>query len=646
MCGIAGFLDQAMGAEQAGRVVQAMADRLRHRGPDDGSGWVDAAAGVALGHRRLSIVDLSPEGRQPMASACGRYLVAFNGEIYNHSELRGRLEQEGVAPAWRGHSDTEVLLASVAHWGLRGALERSVGMFAVALWDREERTLWLARDRLGEKPLYFARLGERLLFGSELKALVPHPAWRGEIDRAGLALQMRHGYIPAPQSIYKDVSKLPQGHLLRVSRDSRGRLVLLQEQYWSALQVALDGQSSPLGGSRTAAVDELERLISQAVSLQMVADVPVGAFLSGGVDSSTVVALMQAQSTRPVRTFSIGFSERAYDEAEHARAVAQHLGTEHTELYVTPHEAMALIPRLPDLYDEPFGDASQIPTCLVAELARRDVTVALSGDGGDELFYGYRRFSDARRFARLWVLPAPLRKLAAAALRPTARVIGRWDRNGGSRRPAEQLAKAARLLGAATPRALYLDLLSHWKADEPVVLGSGPLAAPFMAQERGPEDFDRWMMHLDLVTFLADDVLTKVDRASMAVSLEARVPLLDHRVVEFAARVPLAWNTFDGRGKALLRQVLYRHVPAPLIDRPKMGFEVPVGQWLRGELRDWAEALLDERRLREEGFFDPAWVCRRWNEHQTRVRNWQHCLWDVLMFQAWHSAQASAGESR
>ncbi len=668
MCGIAGFIDTPCDKAEAElrATVLGMADALRHRGPDDGGAWVDAAAGVALGHRRLAVIDLSPEGRQPMPSACGRYVIVFNGEIYNFADLRRELA--GLGHRFRGHSDTEVMLAAISRWGVEPAVERFNGMFAFALWDRRERRLVLARDRLGEKPLYYGWTGGVFLFGSELKALRAHPAFRGEVDRDALALYLRHNYIPTPYAIYKGVFKLPPGTMLTVDPRNAGA-VPEPKPYWSARAAAERGVAEPYPWSEAEAADELDGRLREAVRLRMVADVPLGAFLSGGIDSSTVVALMQAQSGRPVKTFSIGFREAGYDEAEHARAVARHLGTDHTELYVTPEEAMAVIPRLPALYDEPFSDSSQIPTFLVSELARRHVTVSLSGDGGDELFGGYGRYLLCRDlWRRIGWLPAAGRRAVAAALaavagwmpavgprgaaprvpdgaRPAPRVpdgafvrpdrlLSRYGRPG---RVGDKLRKLAEVLAADSPEALYRRLVSHWKAPDRVVPGAVEPPTALTDRRRWadvPELVAR-LMYLDTISYLPDDILVKVDRASMGVSLEARVPLLDHRLVEFAWRLPLAMKIRDGQGKWLLRQVLYRYVPKELVDRPKMGFGVPIGAWLRGPLRDWAESLLDERRLRQEGYFDPRPIREKWMEHLSGKHDWQYYLWDILMFQAW-----------
>jgi asparagine synthase (glutamine-hydrolysing) len=654
MCGITGYLSAPATAagDELACVVRKMSDRIRHRGPDDSGEWVDAEAGLALGFRRLSIIDLSDEGHQPMQSATGRFVIIFNGEIYNYGDLRRDLERAGGAPTWRGHSDTEVMLASFEQWGVRGALERFNGMFAFALWDRRDRTLYLSRDRLGEKPLYYGWMGSTFLFGSELKTLRAHPAWRGEIDRGALALYMRHNYVPAPYSIYKDVAKLAAGGLLTLpwGNGASGRAPSV-ERYWSARDVAEAAAASPFGGTESEALGELDALLRDAVSIRMHADVPLGAFLSGGVDSSAIVALMQAQSSRPVRTFSIGNTVDAYNEAPYAKAVAAHLGTDHTELYVTPEEARAVIPKLPAMYDEPFADSSQIPTYLVSALARQHVTVSLSGDGGDELFGGYNRYFWGRKIWRSvgWV-PRTLRAAVASGLRAVP--PRGWDALAGrvaplmpasfpARRVGDNAHKLAGILAVKDPIEMYRGLVTHWEDPAAVVTAGAEPSTALTDQNQWPRtgNFTRHMMALDLVTYLPDDILVKVDRASMAVSLEARVPFLDHRVVEFASRLPLSMKIRGSTGKLLLRQLLFRYVPQSLIDRPKMGFGVPVDSWLRGPLREWAESLLDTQRLRRDGFIADAPVRERWEQHLSGRSNWSYLLWDVLMFQAWLDEQ-------
>lgn len=650
MCGIAGYYaPRRRGGPAARAVIERMTECLAHRGPDDAGYFEDEGADVALGHRRLSIVELSPEGHQPMHSAAARYVIVFNGEIYNYRELARELA--GLGARFRGHSDTEVMLHAIERWGLEVAVRRFVGIFAFALWDRRDRTLALVRDHLGVKPLYYGWVGETLVFGSELKALVRFPGFDASIDRSALTLLLRHNCVPAPYTIYHGVRKLVPGTIVLIGPgDAPG--AERGSTYWSARAVALAGLASPLACDADDARDALERTLSEAIGLQMVADVPVGAFLSGGVDSSVVVALMQAQSARPVRTFTIGFAERGYDEAADARRVAQHLGTDHTELRVSADAARDVIPMLPSMYDEPFADSSQIPTFLVSRLARQSVTVALSGDGGDELFAGYNRHVWGPRLARrLRGVPAPVRRAIGRAL--AAVPAERWDRYAratprltalgvGRENVGQKIHKLAEVVGADQPAALYRALTSHWKRPTDVVLGSAEPATLLTRESewlaRG--DFTEQMLYLDLVTYLPDDVLVKVDRASMAVGLEARVPLLDHRVVEFAWRLPLELKLRNGVGKHVLREVLYRHVPRELVDRPKAGFGIPLAAWLRGPLRGWAEDLLAADRLRREGFFDVDAVRRRWSEHLGGTREWEHHLWDVLMFQAWLESRA------
>jgi len=647
MCGLVGYLGGGVMDGVAGHeaLLRRMGVAIAHRGPDDSGTWCDPAQEIGLGHRRLSIVDLSAAGHQPMTSPSGRFVLVFNGEIYNHLDLRRELG--GLA--WRGHSDTETLLAGFDAWGVAETVRRAVGMFAFAAWDRETATLTLGRDRLGEKPLYYGWQGDAFLFASELKALRPHPAFVGRIDRGALSLLLRHNCIPAPYSIFQGISKLPPGSLLTVSLAQREPRMW---SFWSGAEVAESGVERPFSGDPGEAVDELERLLKDAVGRQMMADVPLGAFLSGGVDSSTVVALMQAQSDRRVRTFTIGFHEKGYNEAEHAKAVARHLGTDHTELYLTAEEALAVVPDLAGLYDEPFADSSQIPTFLVSRLARQHVTVALSGDAGDELFGGYNRYQlTARLWRSLSRMPAPLRRVAArglAAPSPQAwdRAIGaagRWLPRGWRLANAgDKLHKAAGVLASESAQELYRGLTSHWRDPASVVV-EGP-EPPTLLHGRPPGlrglDSVQRMMALDMVTYLPDDILAKVDRAAMGVSLETRVPFLDHRVVEFAWRLPLAYKLRDGQSKWALRQVLYRYVPKDLIERPKMGFAVPIDAWLRGPLREWAEGLLDEGRLRREGYFRPEPIRRLWAEHVSGQRNRSNQLWDVLMAQAWFEHHA------
>jgi asparagine synthase (glutamine-hydrolysing) len=647
MCGIVGFLGGVGSAGQDTALVARMADMIRHRGPDDEGIWGDAEAGITLAQRRLAIVDLSPAGHQPMLSSCKRFVMVFNGEIYNYEEIRRKLDAV-AAHSWRGHSDTEVVLEAIARWGLKAALESCVGMFALALWDRRERTLVLARDRLGEKPLYYGRIGKSFAFASELKAFRPHPAWNPEISRDAVTLLMRHNYVPAPYSIYKGIQKLRPGHFLVISDADREPRI---ETYWSARDAAERSRATPFEGSRDDAVTALEALLQQSIRGQMMADVPLGAFLSGGIDSSTVVAIMQSLSTQPVRTFTIGFQQADYNEAKQAKEVARHLGTDHTELYLSEREAMDVIPGLPEIYCEPFSDSSQIPTYLVSKLARQSVTVSLSGDGGDELFSGYTRYALAEEFWRkLARVPHSLRRATAGLATLPSPAF--YDRLAGplmplvpkqrrQKRLGDKVHKAAELLSMQSVDEVYHRLCSHWSNPADIVIGGRERPTMLTGLEELPAlpgNVER-MMYVDLMSYLPDDILVKVDRAAMAVSLETRVPMLDHRVVEFAMALPLTTLRAENTTKWPLRQLLYKHVPKELVERPKMGFGVPIDSWLRGALRDWAEDLLSESRLRADGFFDPEPIRTAWQEHLSGRRNNQYLLWDVLMFQAWRTAQ-------
>ena len=646
MCGVAGFWSTDAFGQAASAILGRMAAAIRHRGPDDEGCWWDADVGVGFAHRRLSIIDLSAEGHQPMTSANGRYVICYNGEVYNFPDLRHALVERGIV--FRGGSDTEVMLAGIEWQGPVEAVRKFNGMFAFALFDRTTRTLSLARDRLGEKPLYYARMGRTLLFGSEISALRAHPAWRGEIDRNALALFLRHGYVPAPYSIYQGVRKVRPGTILTFTDPASDPV---ESTYWSARDVVEAGVASPAHGNERDLIDELDALLRATVRREMVADVPLGAFLSGGIDSSLIVALMQAQSDRPVRTFTIGFHERAYSEAEHAKAVARHLGTEHTEFYVTPAELLAAVPRLPMLQDEPFADSSQVPTMLVSELARQHVTVSLSGDGGDELFGGYNRYFVGERLRRwLRLVPGSLRRGATRAMRRWS--PQQWDRGlgvltGGGRRTlpwaisGDRVHKLADVLDSGSDTAMYLDLVSHWRDPARIVRDAHEPPTILTEPDRwaAVDGLLPWMMYMDLVTYLPDDILVKVDRASMSVSLESRAPYLDHNIVEYAWRLPVGLKVRGGQGKWILRQVLDRYVPRALLERPKMGFGVPLDAWLRGPLREWAEALLDPARLQREGYFRSEIITRKWAEHRAGTRNWQYLLWDVLMFQSWLESQ-------
>ncbi len=663
MCGLVAFWEAGYtGGDDTHlyELLLQMTSTLQHRGPDDSGAWVEGNEGVALGFRRLSIIDLSPEGHQPMQSASGRYVIIFNGEVYNFSALREELEVKGHR--FRGHSDTAVMLAAIEEWGLEAAVKRFVGMFAIVLWDRQERRLSLVRDRLGIKPLYYGWMGDTFLCASELKALRAHPSFRPEIDRGALTLYMRHNYVPHPYSIYKGIRQLPPGTILTLGPTGRRATdgdFPSPVPYWSAQEVAERGVADAFTGTDREAIEEMDTLLREAVRLRMVADVPLGAFLSGGVDSSTVVALMQAQSEQPVKTFTIGFNEERYNEATHARAIADHLGTDHTELYVTPEQALSIIPSLPQMYDEPFADSSQLPTFLVSQLTRRHVTVSLSGDGGDELFGGYTRYAVARSiWGKVGWLPPRARVGLARGIRSVSRSsYDRWlgrlapytGRFGSVGRVGDKLHTLSEVLAVRDRDDLYRRLVSHTPSPHSLVLGGyePPTALTGRRRRIRLHDYTQRMMYVDTVSYLPDDILTKVDRASMAVSLEARVPLLDHRVVEFAWRLPMSLKVRDGQGKWILRQVLYRYVPRQLIERPKMGFGVPIDIWLRGPLREWAEALLNERRLREEGFLDPDTVRSMWRDHLSGERNSQGRLWNILMFQAWleHYGTSSPGSS-
>ncbi len=644
MCGFTGFWETGLNGEDPERILHRMNVPICHRGPDDEGYWFDSRHGIGFAHRRLAIIDLTAEGHQPKASESGRFVIAYNGEIYNFPHLRDELRSLGHS--FRGTSDTEVALAAFEEWGIADATNRFAGMFAFAAWDSRSARLSLVRDRMGEKPVYYGWFGTTLLFGSELKALRAHPAWRGTVDRTALAGFMRYSYVPGPDSIYTGIKKLPPGSIMSWSaRD--GAVTGSMHQYWSAKAAAERGLAAPFQGAATELTSRFDSLLRDVISAEMVSDVPLGAFLSGGIDSSTVVAIMQATHARPVRTFTIGFHESGYNEAEHARAVAAHLGTEHTELYVTAGEAQEVIPRLPQLFDEPFADPSQIPTFLVAALARRHVTVSLSGDGGDELFGGYNRYAIGRSlWSRMKPVPRFLRRGVASAVQAVTPAT--WDRIGEAARHAlprrwqavpsgDKLHKFAHILAVDEPEAIYRSLVGHWQNADRVVLG-----VPRSSENvdglltLGGGDFVSRMMYSDTISYLPDDILVKVDRATMGVSLESRAPFLDHRVFEFAWHVPMEFKLRDGVGKWLLRQVLYKYVPRSLVERPKMGFGVPIDTWLRGPLRDWGESLLSPDRLAREGFFDVAAIRAKWDQHQSGIRNWQYLLWDALMFQAWN----------
>jgi len=634
MCGITGIFNHSY--DLANRVL-AMSNTISHRGPDDGGVWADPASGVALGFRRLAILDLSPSGHQPMGSSSGRFTLVFNGEIYNHNELRKQLDAKFL-----GTSDTEVMLAGFEAWGVRRTVEKLNGMFAFAVWDGHEHELTLVRDRLGIKPLYYGWMGPTLLFGSELKSLKAHPDFKGDVNRDALLLYMKFGYVPDPFSIYKNVNKLPPGHLLVLRKDSPRDGA--PEIYWDAREVMRSGMAAPFRGDDRQAVQMLEDHLRRSIGLRMVADVPLGALLSGGVDSSTIVALMQTQSHRAVKTYSIGFHEMGFDEAIYAKKIAQHLGTDHTELYVSQEEARSVVPLLPTLYDEPFADSSQIPTYLVSRLARNSVTVALSGDGGDELFGGYNRYLWSERIMKnARMVPSWARRAAAYGMESVRPDL--WSRLAGLGIPnsADKVAKLAGILRLNNEEGVYSYLVSMWMDPSRVVLGPHE---PFDSLSGSRHGFPygtpaEQMMGMDLLTYLPGDILTKLDRASMGSSLEARSPFLDdHETVEMAWKFPLSQKIRKGTGKWILRQVLDKYVPRDMIERPKMGFGVPIDSWLRGSLREWAEDLLDEKRLRREGYLNPEPISQKWKAHLSGRSNEQSALWTALMFQSWLDGQS------
>jgi asparagine synthase (glutamine-hydrolysing) len=650
MCGIAGFLEpHGSSAEQLAALAKKMVVVMAHRGPDDEGVWVDADAGLAFGHRRLSIIDLSASGHQPMVSPSGRYVLTYNGEIYNYVELRNELIRAGERFA--GSSDTEVLLRAIERWGLIASLHRANGMFALALWDTRERCLQLARDRLGEKPLYYGLHHGRWLFASELKALRAHPDFMPSTDRDVVAAFMRDSFVPGTRSIYAGISKVPPGSVVELPWGTRVPPVPVP--FWSLYDVAASTQDRL--SDEKGALDELDYLLRDAVKLRMQADVPLGASLSGGIDSSLVVALMQEQNSRPVRTFTIGMASAQYDESKDAACVAAALGTDHSELIISSSDALKLIPELPRIWDEPFGDSSQLPTLLISRLARSSVTVSLCGDGGDETFGGYNRYTWA---CDLWAamrhIPRPLRVLAARGVNAVAphsweRLLTKVEpvlpRRLRVRTPGTKLRKMGEILPARNEQEMYELLVAHWHAPEQLVLGSSALPR---VDGNGRTDLHHieQMMFIDTISALPEDMLVKVDRASMAVGLEARVPLLDHRVVEFAWALPFSMKIHNGKGKWPLRQLLRRRLPAALFDRPKAGFSVPIDEWLRGPLRPWAEELLDGRRLRAEGYLAPELVRQKWDEHLSGRRDWQYQLWNVLMFQAWLEDSKTAGLTR
>ena len=647
MCGICGFYSGVKSTNY--NTIAKMSLAISHRGPDGSGSWLDKNSSMVLGHQRLSILDLSEAGSQPMQSSSSRFVITFNGEIYNHLQLRNEIEESNSNLIWRGHSDTETLLESIELWGVEVALQKIDGMFAFGLWDKKKRSLMLVRDRIGEKPLYYGWQGDGVnkafLFGSELKALKAHPEFKGEINRDAIALQFRHNYIPAPYSIYKNIFKLLPGHYLILSEnDLNNHIFKKSKAYWSLAKCAINGNSNHLILNEKDIETDFEKNLKLSIKKQMISDVPLGAFLSGGVDSSTVVALMQCQSDDPIKTFTIGFNESDYDEANYAKKIAKHLRTNHTELYISPKEAMDVIPKLPNIYDEPFSDSSQVPTFLISQLAKQNVKVALTGDGGDELFCGYNRYLLSKKFWNLLnLMPLSTRKILSRLIQSIS--PQKWNKiskilpiffskyaNFG-----DKMHKGANVLKAKTIDHLYYMLTSHWQNPTEVVLESqegGTFLTEFKPCLDGLNSQEQ-MMVLDFLSYLPDDILAKVDRAAMSLSLETRTPFLDHKLIEYVWKIPHSYKIRKGKGKWILRQILNKYVPPSLTERPKMGFGVPIDSWLRGSLRDWAENLLDEKKLMQEGYLNAKLIKNKWNQHLSGKMNWHHHIWNILMFQSW-----------
>jgi len=635
MCGIAGYLGEVKHPIDC---LTKMADAISHRGPDNMGVWSDHNPSIGFAHSRLSILDLSSAGNQPMHSSSGNYVIIFNGEIYNHKSIRSELESINRRN-WLGHSDTETLLAAIEEWGLKKTLAKAKGMFAIALWDKSSNKLSLACDRIGEKPLYYGWVNNQFVFSSELKSIKVFPEFNNSIDRNSLALFLRFNSIPAPYSIYKDIYKLEPGQIIEMNSQT-GKLE--KYKFWSLEEVYKNGFKNKFLGSSVQAINQLENILSEAVSSQMQSDVPLGAFLSGGIDSSTIVALMQSCSNSQVNTFTIGFNSKEFDESKHAEMVANHLGTNHFNKFVTEKDALDVIPNLPDIYDEPFADSSQIPTYLVSKFAKEKVTVALSGDAGDELFGGYNRYIFSQKiFKNISKTPNSIKKLMSKIMFSLSEenwnlILGRLMRNHYSN-IGHKIHKTANIVSSKSIRDLHFKLISQIQNPSDWLKDSNEYKSVFNDNEDRFKEQDsvEIMMAYDLISYLPTDILTKVDRAAMSVSLETRVPFLDPDVIQFSASLPMEFKIRNGVTKWLLREVLYKHVPKDLIERPKMGFAVPLAEWLRGPLKDWAESLLDEKRLHQEGFFNVEFVRDKWSEHISGRRNWSHQLWNVLMFQAW-----------
>jgi len=640
VCGLTGFWNQndsSIKYKELLERAQTMAATINWRGPDSRGEWADEKTGISIAHRRLAVVDLTSAGHQPMVSASGRYVIAYNGEVYNSTEIRNDLKGRHIS--WRGHSDTETILEACGILGVSETVKKCIGMFAFAIWDRQERELWLVRDRLGIKPLYYGFNNGIFFFGSQIKTFLQHPAFRPEMNLFAVQEYLRFGYIPAPLSIWKDISKLTQGSWIKLSAGG----TVDTGTYWDLETAVRKGMENRFTGTPEEAADELEMLLKDAVKCRMIADVPLGAFLSGGIDSSLVCALMQSQSSKPIKTFSIGFAEQGYNEAQYAKAVASHLGTEHHELYVSSAQAQAVIPVIPVWYDEPFADSSQIPTVLVSRLARQHVTVALSGDGGDELFAGYGRYTATEHAATfLKHIPFPMRSIAANCIRSVSpekwhALASIFPEKSGLSKIVTRAWMYAEILLKQNFKDLYCHLVSHWQNPFPLVMGANgdnetkwnsKFNSQFLARRE-------WMQYIDTITYLPDDILTKTDRASMSCSLELRVPIIDHRAVELSWRFPSKWKTDNGVTKRPLRHILYKYIPEKLIERPKMGFGIPLSTWLRTDLREWAEDLLNTKKMNEDGIFQPKQIRNRWIDHLSGNGDWDYPLWIILMFQAW-----------